>query len=157
MHKIGGFFKGNLSSLLHLSRAPTPLPIEMDSSSDNATRWATEFFSPTFHWNSSYLRISQPNVVPIVDVDDPLTTTFATEAYTLFSGPGAPISAAVPMSKQLESVSGGRLENPSTVSDHAALTIVITYYMSFSIRCLRSAVVHYRLLHLIPSCKQPRN
>jgi hypothetical protein len=35
MRKIAGTFKGKLSSLLHLSRAPTPSSIEMDSSSDN--------------------------------------------------------------------------------------------------------------------------
>ena len=34
--KIAGFFKGNLHSLL-LSRAPTPLSIEMDS--DNPSKW----------------------------------------------------------------------------------------------------------------------
>ena len=53
--------------------------------------------------------------------------------------------------RQLGSTSG-----PPNVSDHAALTIVVANYWLFSI-CLRSAVVHYRPLHLIPPCKQPRN
>ena len=48
IHKITGSFKGKISSLLHLSRAPTPSSIEMDSSTDNPTRWVTKFFSPTF-------------------------------------------------------------------------------------------------------------
>ena len=39
-HKIAGFFKGNLHSLLHLLLAPTPLLIEMDPpSSDNPSKW----------------------------------------------------------------------------------------------------------------------
>jgi hypothetical protein len=42
MRKIAGSFKGKLSSILHLSRAPTasgtPSSIDMDSSSDNRTK-----------------------------------------------------------------------------------------------------------------------
>ena len=51
IHKIVRSFKGNLSFLVPLSRAPTSSSIGMDSSSDNPTRWVTEFSSPTFHWN----------------------------------------------------------------------------------------------------------
>jgi hypothetical protein len=36
--RIAGSFKGKLSSLLHLSRAPTPSSIDKDSSSDNGTK-----------------------------------------------------------------------------------------------------------------------
>lgn len=38
IRKVAGSLKKKLSSLLHLSRAPTPSSIEMDSTSDNATR-----------------------------------------------------------------------------------------------------------------------
>ena len=59
IRKAAGSFKGKLSSLLHLSRAPTPSSIKMDSSSDNPTlssaRCVTKIFSPTFHWNSLVL------------------------------------------------------------------------------------------------------
>jgi hypothetical protein len=36
-HKMAGSYKGKLSSLLRLSRAPTPSSIDMDSRSDNRT------------------------------------------------------------------------------------------------------------------------
>ena len=55
IRKVAGSFKGKLSSLLKLSRGPSPSSIEMDSSSDNPTRWVTIFFSPTFHWNNFVL------------------------------------------------------------------------------------------------------
>jgi hypothetical protein len=38
IRRIAGSFKGKLSSLLHLSRAPTPSSIDKDSSSDNSTK-----------------------------------------------------------------------------------------------------------------------
>ena len=150
IRKIAGSFKVKLSSLLHLSRAPTPSSIEMDPSSDYPTRRATESFTPTFHWNSLvFLRISPLNVVPVVGVDHAPTTAFATEVFS-----GSPISASVP--KQLSSASGRVLETLPTVSDQPALTIIVANYWSFSI-CLLSAVVNYRPLHLIPSCRQSRN
>ena len=38
IRKIAGSFKEKLSSLLHLSQAPTPSSIDMDSSTDNSTK-----------------------------------------------------------------------------------------------------------------------
>jgi hypothetical protein len=91
-------------------------------------------------------------VVPTVGAP---TTAFATEAYTLSPDP----TISVPVPNQLgssTSASGRGLETPPMVSDRAALTIVVPNYWSFSIS-LRSAVVHYRPLLFIPSCKQPQN
>ena len=91
----------------------------MDPSSDNPTRWVTEFFSPIFHWNSLVLLSILPlNVVPVAGVDHASTTEFATEACTL--SPGTPISV-----QQLGSASDRGLETPLTVSDHPVLTIVV--------------------------------
>ena len=80
MRKIAGSFKGKISSLLHLSRAPTPSSIEMDSSSGNPTRWVTKFFSSTFHWNGFVLLSVSP--LPVVGADHA-----PTEAYTLSPDP----------------------------------------------------------------------
>ena len=90
-------------------------------------------------------------MVRVVGVDHAPTTVpvFFTEAYP---GPEPPVSVPVP--KQLGSASDRGLETPPTVSDHAALTIVVANYWSFSI-CAWS--VHYPSLCLIPSRKQPRN
>ena len=125
-------------------RAPTPSSIEMNSSSDNnSTRWVTDFFSPTFHWNSLVLLSILPlNMVPVVGVDHAPTTAFAAEAYTPSLNP--PI---VP--EQLGSASGGELEIQPTVSDHAILTIVVANYWSFS-TCLWPLIVHCRPRCLIP-------
>ena len=38
IRRITGSFKGKLSSLLHLSRAPTPSSIDKDPISDNSTK-----------------------------------------------------------------------------------------------------------------------
>ena len=78
-------------------------------------------------------RIPLLNVVSAVDENHTLNTAFATEAYTLSSGPEQPIS--VPVSKQLGSVSGRGLETPPTVSDHGALMIVVTNYWSLAYVC----------------------
>ena len=148
MPHVAGSFEGKLSSL-HLSREPTPSSIEIDSSSDNPTRWVTKFFSPTFHWNSLVLlSISPLNMVPVVGIGHAPTTgtAFATEAYTL-SPPGRPISVSV--SKQLISATDRGLETPPTVSDHAVLTIVVANYWLFS-TCLWPPIVYYCPRCLIP-------
>ena len=154
IRKIAGSVKGKLSSLLHLSRAPTPSSIEVVPNSDNRTlaRWATEFFFFQHFIETVFVffRISPLNVTPVVQVGDHKpTTAFAAEAYSLSPSTGLLIPVSVP--KQIGSTSA-----PSTVSDYAAVTIVITNYWSFS-TCLRSAAVHCPPLHLIPSCKQSRN
>ena len=146
MRKITGCLKRKVSSLLHLSRAPSPSSIERDSRSDNPTRWVTKFFSSTrtFHWNSLvFLRTLPRNVVPAIG---PSTTAFTTEVFAV--SPGAPIS--VPLIDQLGSESGRGFETLPTVSDYAALIVVFANYWLFSIS-LRSAVVHYRPLHLTQS------
>ena len=73
-------------------------------------------------------------MVPVVGVDHAPTTAFASEAYTLFSGPPISmlVSGSIPVTKQLGSASGRGLETPPTVSDHAMLTIVVVNYLSFA-------------------------
>ena len=135
IRKIVGSFESMLFSPVHLSRAPSPSPIKMDSSSDNLTRWVTNFFSPTFHWNSFVpfiiISTSPLNIVPVqVGVDD--APTFATKAYTPPDPPiSVPISGLIPVPKRLGSASGRGLETPTTVSVHAVLTIV-NNHRSFS-------------------------
>ena len=63
----------------------------------------------------------------MVGIDHTPTTAFATEAYTL-SPISAPVSesGSIPVPKQLDSVPSGQgLETPSTVSDHAVLTMLL--------------------------------
>ena len=158
--KIAGSFKGKLSSLFNLSRAPSPSSIVMDSSSDNPTRWVTKFFSPTFHWNSFVLllSISPLNKVPVVHVDHAPAPVFSTEPYSPSPAPTIPlpVSGLIPVPKQLDSASGGGLETRPTVSDRAELTIVVANYWSFS-TCIRTPVVHYRPRCPMLSRKYPRN
>ena len=132
---------------LHLSRAPSPSSIEMDSSFNNPTRWAIELFSLTFHWdNLVLLSISPLNMVPVVDAP----MAFATEAHT--PPPGPPISVPVP--KQLDSACDQGLETSPTVSDHVMLTIVVANYWLISI-CLwprRIRSNRYRSTQMRMSC-----
>ena len=90
-------------------------------------------------------------MVPVVDVVHAPTTASATEAYALSMGPpiSAPVSGSISVLEQLGSASGGELEAPPTVSDHAVPTIVVTNYWSFS-TCLRPPIVHYHLRCLMP-------
>ena len=60
-------------------------------------------------------------MVPVIGVDHAPTTVFAVEAYT----PPLGLPTLVPVSNQLGSASGRGLETPSTVSNHAMLTIVV--------------------------------
>ena len=120
IRKFAGSFKGRFSSLFHLSREPSPSSIEMDSSSDNPTRWVTKSFSPAFHGNSLVLLSIAPlDMVPVTGIDA-TTAVFSSEAHIL--SPGAPNS--VPVLNQLGSSSGRGSETPTTVSDHFLLTIV---------------------------------
>ena len=141
IRKIAGYFKGKLSSLLHLlSRAPSPSSIEMDSSSNDPTRWVIKKISPTFHWKSfALLSISPINKVPVVLVDH------APAPVSLFPGlpNSVPVSGSIPMPgpKQLGSASGGGLETRRTVSGHAVLAIIVADYWSFS-TCIQSPIVH---------------
>ena len=68
-------------------------------------------------------------MVPVVGVDHPPTTAFATEGYTLSPSPDPPIpvpvSESISVPKQLDSASGRGLRTPPTVSDRAVLTIVV--------------------------------
>ena len=130
---------------LHLSRAPTPSSIEIDSSPDYPTRCIITLLSDISLKQSLTLLLSTSplSMVPVAGVDHAFTTVFATEAYTL--SPGSPISG----SKQLGSTSGGGLGAPSTVSDHAVLTIVIANYWSFS-TCLWPLIVRYCLCCPMP-------
>ena len=84
------------------------------------------------------------------------TTVFATTEASPVSNPiSVPVSSSIhAVPKQLGSSPGP--ETTPTVNNHAALMIVVTNYWSFSI-CLQLALVHYRPLHLVPSCKQPQN
>ena len=63
-------------------------------------------------------------MIPVVGVDH---AGFATEAHTLppIFPISVPVSASSPVPKQLGSASGRGLETPSTVSDHAVLTIFV--------------------------------
>ena len=145
IRNIAGSFKGKLSSLIHLSRAPTSSSIEMGSSSDNPTRWATEIiFSDISLKGIILLSISLLNLVPVGPVDHldhAPTTAFDTEVCSL-----SPISVPVP--KQLGSASGRGLETPPTVSDYVMLMIVIANYWPFS-RCLWPPIAaHYRPYYL---------
>ena len=63
-------------------------------------------------------------MVPVIGVDHAPTTAFAAEAFTL--SPSLPTSVPVP--NQLGSASVLGLETPSTVSNHAVLTIVVANY-----------------------------
>ena len=151
IRKIGGSFKGKLSSLLNFSRAPSPSSIEMESSSDNPTRWVTKFFSPTIHWNNFVPSSRSPlNKVPVVRVDHATAPgMFSTKPYSLSPGPtiSLPVSRSIPVPKQLGSASGG--ETRPTVSDHAVLTIVVVNYWSFS-TCIWPPIVRYCPRCLIP-------
>jgi hypothetical protein len=84
-------------------------------------------------------------MVPVVGVDYAHTTAFATEAYSLSPGPpiSMPVSGSIPVPNQLVSAVGQGLETAPTVSDHAAFTIVVANYWSFS-TCLWPYIVHYR-------------
>ena len=64
MRKITGTLQGKLSSFLHLSRAPTPSLIDIDSSSDNditmtsaRTRRVTESFCSNCYLTSPYFTV----------------------------------------------------------------------------------------------------
>ena len=77
----------------------------------------------------------------MVDVDHAPTITFTSEAYSPPVPPiSVPVSELIPVPKELNSVSGQRLESPPTVSNHAVLTIVVANYWSFS-TCLWPPVV----------------
>ena len=160
IRKIAGIFKGK-SSLL--PQAPTPSSIEMDSSTDNPTKWATICFSPIFHWNLNsivLLSISPLNIVPVVGVDYTDITATITKAYT--QAPGIPISASDSLARSMSVVpkqlgfTGGRgLDIPPTVSDCAMLLIVVANYWSFSI-CLPPLAL-YRPRRLMSQCRYPWN
>lgn len=115
---IAGTFKGKLSSILQLSRAPTPSSIEKVASSDNPTRWVTKIL-----FSDIPLKLSRTSVAGIDHV--PITAS-ATDsvAYTLSPIP-APVSGLIPVPKQLDSAGDRGLEASPTVSDHAVLKIVV--------------------------------
>jgi len=77
---------------------PTPSSIEMDSSSDNP------------------IATSSSTRIPVVNVDDAPTTTFATEATSSTPGPSirVPGSGLISEPKQLGSASGQGLKTPPT-------------------------------------------
>ena len=78
-------------------------------------------------------------MVPVVGIDR-APTAIAMNAST---SPGLPI--LVPGPEELSSASGQGLEVPTTVSDHAVLTIVVTNDWSFR-TCLWPSTVHHCLM-----------
>jgi hypothetical protein len=72
---------------------------------------------------SHFLSISPLNISPVVGVDHAPTTTFATEALSPGPPTSVPVLGSIPVPEQFGSASGGGLETPPTVSDHAMLTL----------------------------------
>ncbi|KAF8813464.1 hypothetical protein BYT27DRAFT_6373108 [Phlegmacium glaucopus] len=94
MHRAARSFKGKLSSLLNLSRSPTPSSIDVGSSFDNHTIAMTDA-------GTSNLPL---NMAPVVGIDH--APVESTEAYIVPAPISVPVSATMPaVPSQLVSVS----------------------------------------------------